>query len=401
VAFTQFADTATAAFRASMARGGVALVTGKGARIAAGRVTTDEVVRGFDIDTTVQHDATTRPSMPFNLLVTTDVLSEGLSLRRAGVIVHLDLPWTVARLEQRIGRLRRPGSPHQRIAVYAIGPPVGARELASVVRALQRKARLASAVGMSSSMAGAIPLVGSRLTRATAAITARGEAYAEEVIRSILSRWVNETPGPGDGSGAPEDAALALVVAGSRRRLLAVRHGVASAALVDVQHALCALDGGEGTGTQRSSTAGARGVTAIARWIEHERARALVAPAVESPSAAQVTMLRELQALAAGAGRAERAAVEERVEHCRTLVLSARGLGAEMAIDGFLAAARSHGAFDLAALETLLTSRRFDVSRNESYRLLALVTSDAGSHSALVVRYADLTKPCVAEAVRR
>lgn len=401
VAFTQFADTATAIFRTTVTRGGVALVTGKGARIAAGRVSIDEVVRGFDIDLGGQRDATPRPSMPFNLLVTTDVLSEGLSLRRAGVIVHLDLPWTVARLEQRLGRVRRQGSPHRRIAVYAIGPPVGSRELASVVRALQRKARLSSAAGMGDSTAAATPLVGNRLTRATASITSRGEAHAEEVIRSILSRWVNETPGPGDGIGAPEDAALALVVAGSRRRLLAVRHGVASAALADVQHVLRTLGGDEGVGTPRSSSADARVVTAIATWIEHERAHALVAPAVGSPSAAQATILRELQALAAAAGRAERAAVEERVEHCRALVLSARGIGAEMAMDGFLAAARTHGAFDLTALESLLTSRRSGVASDESWRLLALVTRDAGSRSALVVRDADLARQSVAEAVWR
>jgi superfamily II DNA/RNA helicase len=118
-------------------------VTGTGARIAAGRVTVDEIAGAFDIGDFAN---ATPAAMPLQWLIATDVLSEGLSLRRAGVIVHLDLPWTIARLEQRVGRLRRLGSPHRVIAVYAIGPPVEARELVPVVRALQRKARLSSSV---------------------------------------------------------------------------------------------------------------------------------------------------------------------------------------------------------------------------------------------------------------
>ena len=42
-------------------------------------------------------------------LVVTDVAAEGLDLRRAGRVVHYDLPWTPMRLEQREGRAREAG----------------------------------------------------------------------------------------------------------------------------------------------------------------------------------------------------------------------------------------------------------------------------------------------------
>ncbi|HEX6316226.1 MAG TPA: DEAD/DEAH box helicase, partial [Gemmatimonadaceae bacterium] len=139
VAFSQFADTASWLFRATKHLGGVALVSGRGGRVASGPVPESEVIRGFDLG-----DSRRRAAMPLRVLIATDVLSEGLSLRRAGVLVHFDLPWTVARLEQRVGRLKRFGSPHRRIAVYAIGPPASTRELIPALRALQRKARLSS-----------------------------------------------------------------------------------------------------------------------------------------------------------------------------------------------------------------------------------------------------------------
>ncbi len=46
----------------------------------------------------------------YNLLVTTDVLAEGVNLHRANVIVNYDTPWNATRLMQRIGRVNRIGS---------------------------------------------------------------------------------------------------------------------------------------------------------------------------------------------------------------------------------------------------------------------------------------------------
>lgn len=46
----------------------------------------------------------------YQILITTDVLAEGVNLHRANVIVNYDTPWNATRLMQRIGRVNRIGS---------------------------------------------------------------------------------------------------------------------------------------------------------------------------------------------------------------------------------------------------------------------------------------------------
>src|SRR5213075_485696 len=78
-----------------------------------------------------------------DLLITTDLLSEGLNLQRASVIVHLDLPWNPARLDQRVGRARRLGSRHETVSVYVIAPPAAADRLLRVEERLREKLSVA------------------------------------------------------------------------------------------------------------------------------------------------------------------------------------------------------------------------------------------------------------------
>src|SRR5437764_14565125 len=54
------------------------------------------------------------PALETDVLIATDLLSEGLNLQDATRVVHYDLPWTPARLAQRVGRVDRLGSPHAR-----------------------------------------------------------------------------------------------------------------------------------------------------------------------------------------------------------------------------------------------------------------------------------------------
>lgn len=54
-----------------------------------------------------------------DLLVTTDFASEGLNLQRAAVVVHYDIPWNPAKLDQRNGRAHRIGQTRERVrAIY-------------------------------------------------------------------------------------------------------------------------------------------------------------------------------------------------------------------------------------------------------------------------------------------
>jgi len=41
------------------------------------------------------------------LLITTDVLSEGVSLHRSNVVINYDIPWNPVRMMQRVGRINR------------------------------------------------------------------------------------------------------------------------------------------------------------------------------------------------------------------------------------------------------------------------------------------------------
>jgi superfamily II DNA or RNA helicase/HKD family nuclease len=58
----------------------------------------------------------------YNILISSDVLSEGVNLHRANVIVNYDSPWNATRLMQRIGRVNRIGSIANEIHNYMFYP---------------------------------------------------------------------------------------------------------------------------------------------------------------------------------------------------------------------------------------------------------------------------------------
>ena len=58
----------------------------------------------------------------FDLLITTDVLAEGINLHRANILVNYDLPWNPTRIMQRVGRINRVGTEFERIYVFNFFP---------------------------------------------------------------------------------------------------------------------------------------------------------------------------------------------------------------------------------------------------------------------------------------
>ena len=58
----------------------------------------------------------------YNIILTTDVLAEGINLHRSNVIVNYDTPWNSTRLMQRIGRVNRIGSVSKHIYNYVFYP---------------------------------------------------------------------------------------------------------------------------------------------------------------------------------------------------------------------------------------------------------------------------------------
>ena len=58
----------------------------------------------------------------YNIILTTDVLAEGINLHRSNIIVNYDTPWNSTRLMQRIGRVNRIGSSSKHIYNYVFYP---------------------------------------------------------------------------------------------------------------------------------------------------------------------------------------------------------------------------------------------------------------------------------------
>lgn len=58
----------------------------------------------------------------YRIIITTEVLAEGVNLHRANVILNYDIPWNATRLMQRIGRVNRVGTKSPKIFIYNFFP---------------------------------------------------------------------------------------------------------------------------------------------------------------------------------------------------------------------------------------------------------------------------------------
>ena len=75
----------------------------------------DTIKANFDANASEQRD-------DYDIIVTTEVLAEGVNLHRANVILNYDTPWNATRLMQRIGRVNRIGSDAKEVRVYNFFP---------------------------------------------------------------------------------------------------------------------------------------------------------------------------------------------------------------------------------------------------------------------------------------
>ncbi len=144
IAFTQYADTVRAIGQVLRWDAGVATLTSRGGRIASGPLSRRELLqrvapRAHGVSAPPAHERV-------YLLLTTDLLAEGVNLQDAGVVVHLDWPWTPAAIAQREGRIARLGSAFLTVHAYAIAPPGGGTAVLRLAERLRRKARSASVV---------------------------------------------------------------------------------------------------------------------------------------------------------------------------------------------------------------------------------------------------------------
>jgi hypothetical protein len=85
----------------------------------------------------------------FDILVTTDVLAEGVNLQQCRNIINYDLPWNPMRLVQRHGRIDRIGSPHKDVYMRCFFPDVRLEALLDLETRIRRKlAQAAASVGV-------------------------------------------------------------------------------------------------------------------------------------------------------------------------------------------------------------------------------------------------------------
>lgn len=78
-------------------------------------ITREKVMENFDAKSDF-------PKNDFRVLVTTEVLSEGVNLHRSNVVINYDIPWNPTRLMQRVGRINRVDTKFDEIYTFNFFP---------------------------------------------------------------------------------------------------------------------------------------------------------------------------------------------------------------------------------------------------------------------------------------
>ena len=315
------------------------------------------------------------------MLITTDVLSEGLNLQEASVVVHLDYPWNPARLDQRVGRARRLGSRHHVVTVYALAAPASAERLLRIDERLRDKLRVAQrTIGVAGHiLPSLVPL----------AIEHRSAAEAASDVRDRLRSWIERgaTPASGDDAcptpmvaavASDVDGAIALVHQPGGPRLIAdIGGGVeASPATVDA-----ALRAARGSTLDADDTVFDAAAQRIDRWLDARfGASAVELPVITASRSRRVALVRVARALSR-APRHRRALLAPLAHAARSAAVAPLAEGAERVLDSLVASDLPDEAWlrSIAAFGELHArpeaSRRHDSGRGRVLALLLLVGS--------------------------
>lgn len=139
VVFSESVDTLTYLhdrLTKDLGRNDVLMVTSSNRNKAANRIK-----ENFDANSEIK-------SNRYNIVITSDVLAEGVNLHRSNVIVNYDSPWNATRLMQRIGRVNRIGSVADSIYNYMFYPSTqGDKEIQLYKNALVKLQGFHSAFG--------------------------------------------------------------------------------------------------------------------------------------------------------------------------------------------------------------------------------------------------------------
>ncbi len=379
IAFCHYAETVRALWSRLGREPGVAALTASGARVAGGRISRSSVLDQF---TPGEGRREAPRAERIDMLIATDVLSEGLNLHEASVVVHLDYPWNPARLDQRVGRVRRLGSRHESVTVYALAPPASSERLLRIEARLRDKLRVAERmVGV----AGHIlpPLVPHALGRP-------GAAEVASDVRERLRRWLDypRRTDEHEDASPPIIAAVASDVDGSIALLL---HGGEPQLVADVGNGFdalpstirAALSAIHATPCDVADTGIVCVVERLDRWLDSQfGAAAVQLPTVATSGARRVALARVARALS-GAPRHKRALLAPLAHAARSAAMTPLAEGAERVLDSLVASDLPDEAWlrSIAAFGELNARRNAplpeEVRRSRVAAVLLLVRSPA------------------------
>lgn len=354
VAFTAYAETAAALFRELRHDGRIAVLSAHGAHVAGGPLTRREAIDRFA--PVAQGVRAPREADRIDMLIATDLLSEGMNLQDASVVVHLDLPWTAARMEQRVGRAARIGSVHARVAVYAIAPPASAERLIAVERRLREKLRVARrAVGGDPGVLPP-PLIPT--------VDDPDQRDETDSIRQAFARWRTACPeGPAGGGlvaavHATDTGFLAALESADGPLLLAAigsGSAVASPANSDSASIARAVRLAEGAPAVADCVQLRDAHLAIQRWLAERRAAS--AAGAEAISPVRRKLARTINGIVARAGPHRRPVVAALAAEARAASIASLGIGGEQELAQLLEA-RMPDETRLRALGAFAAGRR-------------------------------------------
>jgi superfamily II DNA or RNA helicase len=321
VAFSQYAATVEVLFHLLAQDGEIAALTGTNGRVAGGKISRAEVIERFAPEASGR--SAPRRAETVSLLLTTDILSEGVNLQDAAVVIHLDLPWTPARMEQRLGRIARIGSRHAEVHSYAVRPPASAEAIVRLDAILREKMSAAgilmtefkSLAGLSSTMAGE-----------------RNEPALMEASRNIISRWLSEDGRHDDGKPlvasviANRSGFLAVCMHNHRMQLVACLDGVITEDPAVVLECVRLCDSVPATTHAQDFTAA---MHALFSWMIADSSMAGAAASAVGRSQARSRALRRISAASRHARPHARARISSLARRAREAVTGGFGIHAE------------------------------------------------------------------------
>jgi len=92
----------------------------------------DRVIENFDARARHKRD-------DYRILVSTEVLSEGVNLHRSNVVINYDIPWNPTRMMQRVGRVNRVDTPHDDIYTFNFFPTIQSNDEIKLKEAAEAK----------------------------------------------------------------------------------------------------------------------------------------------------------------------------------------------------------------------------------------------------------------------